>query len=74
MYYDVLKIILWFLAEKYCQIVISEGGLGIMTELLEDPSVLDAPGGEPGVIHCLAETVISQCLMYMKNAVGGPPQ
>lgn len=55
-------------AEKYCSIVIAEGGLRIMSELLEEHSTLNL-NNQPGVIHSLAQTVINQCLMYMKNTV-----
>ncbi|XP_026808471.1 protein zer-1 homolog [Rhopalosiphum maidis] len=54
--------------EKYCSIVIAEGGLRIMSELLEEHSLLQ-DNQPPGVIHSLAQTVINQCLMYMKNTV-----
>lgn len=57
------------LAEKYCQIVVAEGGLRIMSELLEEHSILQNQSSQPGVIHSLAQTVINQCLMYMKNNV-----
>nr|BAH72153.1 ACYPI001088 [Acyrthosiphon pisum] len=53
--------------EKYCSIVIAEGGLRIMSELLEEHSQLQ--NNQPGVIHSLAQTVIDQCLMYMKNTI-----
>ncbi|XP_050432826.1 protein zer-1 homolog [Adelges cooleyi] len=52
--------------EKYCSIVIAEGGLRIMEELLDDN---DSMISQPGVIHSLAQTVINQCLMYMKTTV-----
>lgn len=48
--------------------MIAEGGLRIMSELLEDQSLLNH-NNLPGVIHTLAQTVINQCLMYMKNTV-----
>jgi hypothetical protein len=48
--------------------VIAEGGLRIMSELLEEQSALNL-NNQPGVIHSLAQTVINQCLMYMKNTV-----
>lgn len=62
-----LNIQFFFLAEKYCSIVIAEGGLRIMSELLEEHSQLQ--NNQPGVIHSLAQTVIDQCLMYMKNTI-----
>lgn len=58
---------MYFSAEKYCSIVIAEGGLKIMSELLEEHSQLQ--NNQPGVIHSLAQTVIDQCLMYMKNTI-----
>lgn len=47
--------------------MIAEGGLRIMSELLEEQSLLE--DNQPGAIHNLAQTVINQCLMYMKNTV-----
>lgn len=44
--------------------MIAEGGLKIMNELLEDRE-----NGQSGIIHNLAQTVINQCLIYMKNTV-----
>lgn len=55
-------------AEKYCSIVIAEGGLKIMSELLEENGE-SSQNSQPGVIYNLAQTVINQCLMYMKNTV-----
>lgn len=48
--------------------MIAEGGLRIMGELLEEHSLLQ-DNQPPGVIHSLAQTVINQCLMYMKSTV-----
>lgn len=53
--------------------MIAEGGLGIMTELIKVHSILNH-NNEPGVIHTLAQTVINQCLMFMKNSVEGTSQ
>lgn len=40
-----------------------------MSELLEEHSILNL-NNHPGVIiNSLAQTVINQCLMYMKNTV-----
>lgn len=61
------------LAEKYCAIVIAEGGLRIMNELLEEHSMLNE-NNQPGIIHSLAQTVINQCLIFMKNSVEESPQ
>lgn len=60
--------LLLVLAEKYCSIVIAEGGLRIMSELLEENSLINQ-NSEPGVIHSLAQTVINQCMIFMKNTV-----
>lgn len=48
--------------------MIAEGGLRIMSELLEEHSLLNQ-NNQPGVIHSLAQTVIKQCLSYLKNSV-----
>ncbi|VVC39427.1 Hypothetical protein CINCED_3A020042 [Cinara cedri] len=59
--------------EKYCSIVIGEGGLRIMHELLEEDAQIDQ-NSEPGVIHSLAQTVINQCMIFMKNTVEASSQ
>lgn len=48
--------------------MIAEDGLRIMSELLEEQSLLNH-NNMPGIVHTLAQTVINQCLMYMKNTV-----
>lgn len=48
--------------------MIAEGGLRIMSELLDQPTISNQ-SNPPGIIHSLAQTVINQCLMYMKNSV-----
>lgn len=45
--------------------MIAEGGLSIMGELLEDDTI----NSQPGIIHGLAQTVINQCLKYMKSTL-----
>lgn len=65
----IFMIIDLFAADKYCQIVIAEGGLKIMSDLLEEHRKLESQGNQPGVIPILAQTVISQCVLFMKHAV-----
>lgn len=65
-YFHYIILLLLLIAEKYCSIVIAEGGLRIMTELMKIHTILNH-NNEPGVIHSLAQSVINQCLMYMKN-------
>lgn len=48
--------------------MVAEGGLRIMSELLEEYSAIQN-GSPPGVIHTLAQTVITQCLVFMKRTV-----
>lgn len=40
-----------------------------MSDLLEEHRKLQSQGNQPGVIPLLAQTVISQCLMFMKHTV-----
>lgn len=49
--------------------MIAEGGLRIMSELLEENYALINQNSQPGVIHSLAQTVINQCMIFMKNTV-----
>lgn len=66
--------LLLVLAEKYCSIVITEGGLRIMSELLDDNYAEINQNNQPGVIHGLAQTVINQCMIFMKSTVEGASQ
>ncbi|VVC24130.1 Armadillo-type fold,Leucine-rich repeat domain, L domain-like,Armadillo-like helical [Cinara cedri] len=48
--------------EKCCSIVIAEGGIRIMHELLEDDQI-----NENMAINSLAKTVINQCMIFMES-------
>lgn len=46
--------------------VIAEGGLRIMSQLLEDQSIINITN-QCKAIHGLAQTIINQCLLYEQN-------
>lgn len=49
--------------------MIAEDGLRIMGELLKDNFNLMNQDFEPRAIHSLAQTVIDQCLLFLKNTI-----
>lgn len=58
-----------FLAEKYCSIVMADGGIKIMSDVLEENYKMSFQKCKPEVIHSLAVSVINQCMVFMIKAI-----